>query len=65
MSDRFSLIARKNEVRRQIEQLRRELEREQAKTPPARKRKLDQLETKVEQLMAEEYNLRVTIDQSG
>jgi chromosome segregation ATPase len=62
MADRFTLIARKEEIRRQIEQLRRQLEQERLK--PARlTRKLDGLERKLEALMAEEYNLRVAIDQ--
>ncbi len=63
MSDRFALIARKQEVRRQIEQVRRQLEREQAQASP-KQRRIGQLETQLEQLMAEEYNLRLQIDQS-
>jgi chromosome segregation ATPase len=62
MADRYTLIARKEEVRRQIERLRRQVE--QARLQPARApRKLDALERTLEALMAEEYNLRVAIDQ--
>ena len=64
--DRSNLIARKNEVRRQIEHLRRELEREQNAAGSKRnRRRIDQLEKQIEKLMAEEYNLRVAIDQSA
>lgn len=63
MADREMLIARKHEVRRRIEQLRRMLEREEAKNVPATRR-INQLQTQLEQLMAEEYNLRVAIDQA-
>lgn len=63
MSDRFALIARKQEVRRQIEQIRRHWEREQTQLP-VNARRLNQLATQLEQLMAEEYNLRIKIDQS-
>lgn len=63
MADREALIARKNEVRRRIEQVRRTLERERAKPAPP-KRQVNRLETQLEQLMAEEYNLRVAIDQA-
>ncbi|MFN8495186.1 MAG: hypothetical protein U0350_46725 [Caldilineaceae bacterium] len=63
MRDRFTLIARKQEVRRQIEQVRRQLEREQAQAS-VKQRRIGQLETQLEKLMAEEYNLRLQIDQS-
>jgi len=64
MSDRFALIARKQEVQRQIEQARRRLEREQLLLRTVNPRLIGQLETQLEQLMAEEYNLRLKIDQS-
>lgn len=64
MSDRFTLIARKQEVQRQIEQLRRQLERVQSQGATVNKRQLNQLETRLEQLMATEYNLRLAIDQA-
>lgn len=63
MTDRYALIARKEEVRRKLEQVRRTLERERAKVPP-QQRLVNRLESQLEQLMAEEYNLRVAIDQA-
>lgn len=63
MADRETLIARKQEVRRRIEQARRTLERERAKPVPP-KRQINRLERQLEGLMAEEYNLRVAIDQA-
>jgi chromosome segregation ATPase len=62
MPDRFALIARKQEIRRQIEALRRQLAQEESRPQPNR-RKLDQIERRLEGLMAEEYNLRLAIDQ--
>ncbi|MBW7881835.1 MAG: hypothetical protein H3C34_04220 [Caldilineaceae bacterium] len=63
--DRAALIARKNEVRRQIERLRRRLEQELAVVEEKRnRRRIGQLERQLEQLMAEEYNLRLRIDQA-
>lgn len=64
MADRFALIARKNEVRREIEHLRRQLEAATA-APVRNRRQRDRLASRLEQLMAEEYNLRVAIDQSA
>ena len=64
MSDRFSLIARKQEVRRRIEQLRRRLERERMQSPQGAKKRVRGLEDELERLMAQEYNLRVAIDRS-
>jgi len=63
MADRFALIARKQEVRRRLETLQRQLGHERAKAVPLQ-RSIHQLERQVEQLMAEEYNLRVAIDQT-
>ncbi len=64
MADRFTLIARKQEVRRQLETLQRQLDHERAKPQPNRRR-LNQLERQAEQLMAEESNLRIAIDQAS
>ena len=64
MADRFTLIARKQEVRRRLETLHRQLEHERTKPQPVTRR-LAQLENQVEQLMAEEANLRLAIDQAG
>jgi len=63
MADRFVLIARKQDVRQQIERVRRRLEREQGQTSPNR-RQISQSEAQLDQLMAEEATLRVQIDQS-
>lgn len=63
MDDRYALIARKEEVRRKLEQIRRTLERERAKPVPS-ERQIGRLETTIEQLMAQEYNLRIAIDQA-
>lgn len=64
MTDRFTLIARKQEVRRRLEALQRQLDHERAKPHP-NQRRLNQLERQAEQLMAEESNLRIAIDQAG
>lgn len=64
MADRFTLIARKEAVRQRLGQLQRELTRFQAQQPPAT-RQIDRLQGQIEQLMAEEYNLRVMIDQAA
>jgi hypothetical protein len=64
MPDRFDLIARKQEVRRLLEQMQQRLEAERAKQPAPHPRVISQLERRLEQLMAEEYTLRVTIDRT-
>ena len=64
MAERFQLIARKNELCQSLERLQRQLERQRTKLPPAHPRDLARLEAQIEQLMAEEYQLRVAIDQS-
>lgn len=64
MSDRFTLIARKQEVRSRIEQLRRQLEHERSLGDQANARRARSLENQLEKLMAEERSLRVAIDQS-
>ena len=63
MADQAALIARKQEVRRRIEQLRRRLERERLKSPPI-KGQIRKVENELERWMAEEYNLRVAIDRT-
>jgi hypothetical protein len=65
VSDRYALIARKQEVRRQIERLRRQLEQLRSQQPPVPARRIEKMETELEQLMAEEYNLRMRIDRSA
>ncbi len=47
-----------------IERLRRQLEHERSLGERANRRRLRTLENQLERLMAEEYNLRVAIDQS-
>ncbi len=60
----MTLIARKETVRRQLEALRRELAREEAR-PTQPSRRVDQLQRDIERLMAEEFNLRLAIDRSS
>ena len=63
--DRFALIARKNEVRRQIEQTQRQLDAlRNAAGPKQDRRRIAQLEDSVAKLSAEEYNLRLAIDRA-
>lgn len=72
--DRTALIARKHETIRKLGQARRELERLQALAderaatgqPGDRStaRRIRQLQSTVEKLMAEEYRLRLAIDRS-
>lgn len=64
MADRVMLIARKQEVRRRLETLQRQLAHERAKAQPVQHR-IHQLEQQAEQLMAEEAILRIAIDQAG
>lgn len=66
MSARQDLIARKHDIRRQIEQTQRELARlrEPAADKPNRRR-IRKLETRLDALMAQEYALRVAIDRAG
>ena len=67
--DRFALIARKQEVRRQIERVNRQLDTENnaeraAADPRWDRRRIAQLEQQLQTLMAEEYALRLAIDRS-
>lgn len=64
MADRFTLIARKQAVRRQLETLQRQLDHERAKPHP-NQRRINELERQAEQLMAEESTLRIAIDQAS
>jgi hypothetical protein len=63
MADRFELVARKQELRRKLEQLQRQLEAARLQTPPPAQH-IRGLEQEVERLMAEEYSVRIAIDQS-
>jgi hypothetical protein len=65
VADRASLIARKHAVRRELERTQRELTRlRSTDSVNSHKRRIRQLEKKLEQLMAEEYRLRVAIDRA-
>jgi len=64
MGERFALVARKQEVRSRIERLRRQLEHERSLGDQANARRVRSLENQLERLMAEEYSLRMAIDQS-
>lgn len=64
MTDRYTLIARKQEVRRRLETLQRQLDHERAKPKP-NQRRITQMEGQAEQLMAEESALRIAIDQAS
>lgn len=64
MTDRYTLIARKQEVRRRLETLQRQLDHERAKPKP-NQRQITQMERQAEQLMAEESTLRIAIDQAS
>lgn len=61
--DRSGLIAQKQDVRRRLERAQREVERMRSLVPVP-KRAIERLEGQIEQWMAEEYQLRVAIDQS-
>ncbi len=64
--DRHALIARKDEVRRLLEVVQREIERGQALPSTWQMRRhMGGLQRQVEQLMAEEYALRLAIDRAG
>ena len=63
--DRDALIARKNDIHRQLEQARRQLAAQQNAADPKRnRRRIAVLEQQIEQLMAEEFNLRLAIDRA-
>ena len=65
MADRFELIAKKQEVRREIERTRRELVRERSpQIGEPDRRRVEKLENDLERLMAQEFNLRLAIDRS-
>ncbi|MEX1021445.1 MAG: hypothetical protein WDZ49_17420, partial [Litorilinea sp.] len=69
VSDRATLIARKQTVRQELERAQRELERlrQQVGEPMTESmaaRAIARLESRSEQLMAEEFNLRLAIDRT-
>jgi hypothetical protein len=64
--DREALIARKQEVRRQMERAQSSLAQLQNTAGPKQdRRRISQLQQEIERLAAEEYNLRLAIDRSG
>ncbi len=63
-NDRASLIARKQEVLRELTRAQRQLEAIRSADNRHQLRQRQQLENEVEQLMAEEYRLRIAIDRS-
>ena len=64
--DRESLIARKHEVRRQLERAQAALAQlENAAGPKQDRRRIAQLQNQIDRLMAEEFNLRLAIDQAN
>ena len=63
-NDRASLIARKQEVLRELTRAQRQLEALRSAENRHQLRQQQQLENEVEQLMAEEYRLRIAIDRS-
>ena len=63
-NDRASLIARKQEVLRELTRAQRQLEAIRSAENRHQRRQQQQLENEVEQLMAEEYRLRIAIDRS-
>ena len=63
-NDRVSLIARKQEVIRELTRAQRQLEAIPIADNRHQRRQRQQLENEVEQLMAEEYRLRIAIDRS-
>ena len=63
-NDRESLIARKQEVLRELTRAQRQLDAIQIADSQHQRRQLQQLENEIEQLMAEEYRLRIAIDRA-
>uniref|UniRef100_A0A7C1FGC4 Uncharacterized protein n=1 Tax=Caldilinea aerophila TaxID=133453 RepID=A0A7C1FGC4_9CHLR len=64
--NRDALIARKQEVRRLLEQMQREMARLEEQPVTWRTRRLRRkLESQIERLMAEEYVLRLAIDRAS
>ena len=62
--DRSQLIDRKHQVIAQIQQARRELEPLRTREDRRSRRRVRALEEQIERLMAEEFKLRIEIDQA-
>ncbi len=65
MADRATLIARKQQLRSEIERVQRQLDHPRQAVPPPGVRQVRQLEDRLERLMGEEYSLRVAIDRTA
>jgi uncharacterized small protein (DUF1192 family) len=64
--DREGLIARKHEVRRQLARAQEALAQiENAADPKKDRRRIAQLQSEIERLMAEEFSLRLAIDRAS
>jgi hypothetical protein len=64
--DRESLIARKQEVRRELARAQAALAQlESAAGPKQDRRRIAKLQNQIDRLMAEEFNLRLAIDQAN
>lgn len=63
-NDRELLIARKQEVLRELTRARRQLDGIRYGDSPHQRSRRQQLESEVEKLMAEEYRLRIEIDRA-
>jgi predicted nucleic acid-binding Zn-ribbon protein len=63
IGDRDALIARKQEVRRRIERLQQQLEPMRNAGATVDARQIAKLESELERLQADEYSLRLAIDQ--
>lgn len=66
-TDREALIARKQTVLAEAQRIQRTLESlrsRQATGQPVDRREIERLESRAEQLMAEEFNLRMAIDRA-
>lgn len=63
-NSRESLISRKHEVLRELTRARRQLEAARSSDISHQKGQRKCLESEVEQLMAEEYRLRIEIDRT-
>ena len=65
MNDRESLIARKQEVLRELTRARRQLEAVQQSGDRHQRQRANELQGEIERLMAEEYRLRIAIDRAN
>jgi len=65
MNDRESLIARKQEVLRELTRARRQLGAVQQSGSRHQRQQAKELEGEIERLMAEEYRLRIAIDRAN